>query len=263
MDCSVDYHKAALRHYHSIRGKYGLEAVATCVLHDCREGFIRGRKADPDNLKPSGNHFSYPPTQHCNSYGRANIPGYPVFYAGETPEIIAEEIKLENGDWVHLAIFYTPQPVKMEALLLLHDEYKSDTVWSGHRDEVREYIKSKPDDFGKRPLVWDRIQSSALQFREDDYRDTSVISHFWLYEKNIDVVVYPSVRKNSLCNFALAPRFVDEYLKLYRVFTCLWDDGKLQAHYTGHLDDKKIIWNDFSQTDYEQWHAGFNFLTTP
>jgi hypothetical protein len=92
-----NHHEAAIQRYHKIRLKYGLEAISTCVLSNTRVGFIRGRKADPMKLKPPENHFSYPPAEYCKTYGRANIPGFPVFYAGETPETIADEIRLENG----------------------------------------------------------------------------------------------------------------------------------------------------------------------
>lgn len=263
MDSFNEHHQAAVAHYHSIRLKYGLEAATTVTLHESREGFIRGRKANPQYLKPIENHFSYPPAQYCNLHGRANIPGFPVFYAGETPETIAEEIRLQNGDWLHLAVFYTPSPVKLEALLLLHDAYNSDSMWSQYRDEMREHIKNNPNDFGKKALAWERIQSSALQFRVEDYRDTSAISHFWLYEKAIDAIVYPSVKKDAYCNFALAPSFVDRSLELYRVYTCLWVDEKLQAHYTGRIENGRVAWNDFSQEDYDQWHSGFSSLTSP
>ncbi len=257
-----DYHESAVQLYHKIRVKYGLEAISTCVLNDTREGFIRGRKADPTKLKPPENHFSYPPSEYCKTYGRANIPGCPVFYAGETPEIIAEEIMLENGDWLHLSVFYTPKPVKMEALLLLHDEYNGISEWAGFRDEVREHINGNPANFGRTPLGWERIHNSALQFRVDNYRDTSSISHFWLYEKGIDAIVYPSIRNDSFCNFALSPTFVDKSLKMYRVYTCRWIDGQLEAHYSGHAgDDGIVIWKRFSPLDYDQWHAGFKFLT--
>ena len=63
-------------------------------------------------------------------------------------------------------------------------------------------------------------------------------------------------------NFALSPTFVDKSLKLYRVYTCRWIDGQLEAHFSGHVGDEGIlVWETFSQPDYDQWHAGFRFLT--
>lgn len=255
------YHDDAVQRYHAIREAYGLEAMVSCTLYDEKFGFIRGRRADSTTIKPLDNLFSYPPPEFCKSFGRANVPGFPVFYASDSVDVIADEVRLEDGDWIHVAVFFTPDPVTMEFLLLLHDGFSGDPEWAGLRDEIRNHISKHPDDFGRTPLVWDRIQNSALQFRLDNYQDTSAISHFWLYEKGVDAIVYPSIRNDNWCNFAVSPTFVDRHVKCYRVYACRWVGGQMEAHFTGTPDeDNKIAWSDFSSKDYDEWASGFESL---
>lgn len=49
--------------------------------------------------------LSYPPAEHCKSYGRCNKPGVPILYAGVGTELVFSEIGAKVGDIVGLLHF--------------------------------------------------------------------------------------------------------------------------------------------------------------
>ena len=252
-------HAEAIERYHSIKERSGLGNVPSVVVEG-KEIFFRGRVADPDNLTPVENHFSYPPRRFCSEYGRANIPSFPVFYAAESPVTIANELRLGPESWLHIAVFYMPARERIDRLLLIHDDFKSGRPWAKHRDDLKSYMFNLPDQSDPAE-EWRRLQETARQFRSDCYEGTSAISHFWLYHVGLDGVIYPSLRTDDFCNFAMHPRFVDRCLKLYCVHACFWTVDRLHLLHTGYpAAEGQLAWTPSTQAQADEWSQGFKAL---
>jgi RES domain len=260
-----EYHDRAIARYHDISEQCGLK-LAPSVLHpDNREVFFRGRIADTVNLTPRENRFSYPPQQYCTGYGRANIPYHPVFYAAQCAEVIANELRLDFNSWLHVAVFYTPRPVNIRRLLLVHDGFIAEGHWAKCRDSAKDDIirNTDPAAFTRQQIEdsWEQLERTALQFRTPNYEDTSAISHFWLYQAGLDGIVYPSLRNDDFCNFALHPAFVDNHLMLHCVHACYWKSEGLELHHIGYpASGNTLIWKKSTTADAAQWSDGYPAL---
>ena len=258
----LEYHRLAIAHYHSIRERAGFQIIPTVAMEGAKEVFFRGRIADPLNLTPPQNHFSYPPPQYCTGYGRANIPYHPVFYAGRSPQVIANELRIELNSWLHIGVFYSSRPTRITRLLLLHDGFTKQELWAKHRDTAQERILAEWKSADDPEVIWQRLQATALAFRGPNYQDTSAISHFWLYEVGLDGIVYPSLQNNDFCNYALSPSFVDTNLRLCCVHACFWRLDRLELHFIGFPtdDQQSLRWRETDATDVKDWLGGYPTL---
>ena len=261
MTSSTEHIAIAEMRYRKLAASGGLSALAARGHENIKLTFVRGRVADPKNLTPTENHFSYPPADRCVGYGRAHIPHHPVLYAGETPAVIVEELRIPPDSWLHLAIFYTPAPVNFEYLLLLHDFLSLENRWSAVRDELHHHLTEQGDLPEPVDRVWARMQEAAALFRGSDYADTSAIAHHWLYSKGLDAILYPSLRNDRWCNFALHPRFADR-LRQYCVLACRWTGSVFELHHTGRPNDTgQLHWEATSREDWQQFNSTYSHLS--
>lgn len=136
-----EYKLIAETKYKEIEEKYGLAVYGSRNHKDFKMVFARGRKADKNNLMPTENRFGYPPSKYCNELGRANYPKHPVMYAGESVKVVGSELGLNKDDWMHLAIYHTPEPIKFEYLLLLHDGINKENKWHKILGEFKQFMK--------------------------------------------------------------------------------------------------------------------------
>lgn len=256
------YRQIAETKYREIEKKYGLTVYGSRTHQSIRLVFARGRIADPENLTPLENQFGYPPVECCNEIGRAHYPRQPVMYVGESPNVIAAELRLTKNDWFHIAIFYTPRSVNFNYLLLLHEGMPDTNVWKKILLESKKhFMSSLPPKHSETPQqVWNRIQSAALCFRKNNYEETAAIAFHWLYVRGVDAILYPSIRTDDYCNFALSADFVDQHLALYRVHACRWLGENLEFHHTGKLEGKFLVWNKTSRGDWSDFENGYRSL---
>ncbi|MDP2877592.1 MAG: RES domain-containing protein [Holophaga sp.] len=262
MTSKAHYVATAEMRYRKLAENGGLSALAVRGHESIKLTFVRGRIADPTNLTPTENHFSYPPADKCGDYGRANIPHYPVLYAGETPAVIAEELGISPNSWLHLAIFYTPDPVNFEYLVLLHDMLSSENRWSTVREELHHHLTEQADLPAQVENVWSRMQEASALFRGPDYADTSAIAYHWLYTQGLDAILYPSARNDRWCNFALHPRFADR-LRQYCVLACHWTGSVFELHHTGRPSDTgQLRWEATTREDWQQFKSTYSHLTS-
>jgi len=257
-----DYRLLAEAKYKEIEEKYGLAVYGSRNHKDFKMVFARGRKADNENLMPTKDRFGYPASQDCNKLGRANYPKHPVMYTGESVKVIGSELGLKEDDWMHLAIYHTPDPIKFEYLLLLHDDINKKNKWHKILNEFKQFMKERhPTSHPESPeKVWQRIQSAAMAFRNNNYEETAAIAYHWLYARNIDAVLYPSLSSNDYCNFALNPNFVDNNLRLYRVHVCRWKGENIELHHTGYLESNSMVWRTTSRDDFNEFESGYSNL---
>lgn len=154
---------------------------------------------------------------------------------------------------------------KLVPSILHEDGFAADGYWAGCRNSVKEDIvkNTDPSSFSPDEIEdsWKRLQATALQFRTPNYEDTSAISHFWLYKVGLEGIVYPSLRNDDFCNYALHPSFVDGHLKLHCVHACFWRQDQLDLHYIGYpADHGTLTWRKSTSYDAVEWTNGYRAL---
>lgn len=163
-------------------------------------------------------------------------------------------------------MFYLPEPVDVKYLLLVHEDFSADRVWSRFRVELRDRVHaSTRGGLESGRSEWKKIQMAAQQFRGENYTDTSAITHYWLYEKKLDGVVYPSVRDDDYCNFALAPRFVEESVRFHCVHLCRWRDDRIELVKTATTGKRQgLVWEKSTIDDWSDFADSYrSLLETP
>jgi len=146
-----EYKLLAETKYKEIEEKYGLSVYGSRNHKNFKMVFARGRKADKNNLTPTENRFGYLPPKYCKELGRANYPEHPVMYAGESVKVIGSELGLNEDDWMHLAIYHTPEPIRFEYLLLLHDGINKENKWYKILGEFKRFMKASPHITSRKP----------------------------------------------------------------------------------------------------------------
>ena len=256
-----DLQEAATRRYHEIKDEYGLPHAASLRLEGARQAYLRLVVSNPTESASQRDCYSHPRPSDCRTHGRAHIPGHPVLYAGESPQVIIDELGVKAGTWIHIAVFYTPDPVDLTYLFLIHGGFSSDTRWAQYRDQLREHAQRPDQAANPVDISWRLLAKTALLFRTENYQDSSAIAYFWLYEKQLDGIVYPSLRNDEYCNFALSPRFVESSVALYCVHRCRWTGELIELSATGKpTNGGRIEWNAYNQQDWAEFDSGYRFL---
>ena len=250
------------QNYKEISIRFGLDVFVGRQHSTMKMIFMRGKKIHKNNITPVENHFSYPPSDFCKVLGRANYPNYPVFYAGESGSVICDEVEIIEDELFHLGIFRTKESVSLNCVLFLHDELNDMNGWKNVLTESKKYVRDQvsSEKFGS---VWSKIQEASNIFRLDrsKYDLTATIAYEWIYNKGMDAIIYPSVRNDNFCNFALNPKFVDDNLELYKVLLCKRkNDDNLAFLKKGMYIDNEMVWSVFDEDDYNEYISLYKHL---
>lgn len=198
--------------------------------------------------------FSYPP-KNKTTQNRANIRGYPVFYASENAHTAIYEVGLKVGDEFYVAEWhYNTTHSNLQVLLLNVD--KENEFWYDMARSVMAKLDLSHKYFTKagRNTIKYLYENVGELFLHDNQNLTSVLAHHVLYENRnykgleLDSLIYPSIRKDrTSANFALHPDCVKSNLELKYVYR-----GKLDSKFTeganisiqkiGQVNNGRIYW---------------------
>ncbi|WP_460970883.1 RES domain-containing protein [Spirosoma migulaei] len=174
--------------------------------------------------------FSHPPFNNCKK-GRANIDGFPVFYAALSGDTALRELRnstnqpLQKGDIVYISSWEVDKDIKLAySQFIYNDEVKLGEMLSGLNKSNHEKIAhiSSPYTAGKRNAFKLLLEGlSNLFIGDKSYAASSFLSHHLLYEDRenfpirIEALLYPSVQAGlTNINFAIHPDFVKDHIKL-------------------------------------------------
>lgn len=176
------------------------------------------------------NTFSYYKKTEFVSIGRANIKANPVFYGSIDMDSAIRESKddIQPGQTLFVGKWKIKENVQYQVCNLIFE------IENSFLGEFPEKLnKDWHHKFSKRLNIYDNNKQEALiylhnklgsYFLEDDYRKSSFISHYLLYEQIEngpfipDMIWYPSKKSNfTSYNFAIAPHFVDDNMELVEV----------------------------------------------
>ncbi|HYG50850.1 MAG TPA: hypothetical protein VD905_08095 [Flavobacteriales bacterium] len=227
---------------------------------------FRGR--DKRTLKKGENickvrSFSYP--KQSMNYGRAHIPGYPVFYGADSVNTVFCEMKgAKPNDEFYIARWnFDISKLNVDQItlnVLLSGNTSKENPWGMALAKAR---LPYDDDYtiteeNKKALVYLNEEVCRLFVEKGDkfYPLTSFIAHKQLYAADkttrrliFPFLIYPSVEDGGdSCNFAVHPKFVDDFLRLktiYHVKLLEWTDSgpKVEIIKMGYSNDNEnILW---------------------
>ncbi|MEZ4961697.1 MAG: RES family NAD+ phosphorylase [Saprospiraceae bacterium] len=202
--------------------------------------FYRIRATDEIKNRALRSEYSYPPS-NIPSHQRANLPGYPVFYAADSPgTALFEVLRMDSyehniGKSYCLSVWEMSDEKGFIFSNLMYDGLPENSPFIS----FSKYPKDKePKEFDEwftneqKEGFFELMKFYSRIFQNDTkYVISSFIAHQHLYNLKgphgfrSDVLIYPSIQldKNSL-NFAIHPNFVDERLKLRTIYELEFKD---------------------------------------
>lgn len=237
--------------------------------------FYRVRPFDEFKNIRLRNEYSYPPAI-IPSHQRANLPGYPVFYASDFPltaviEVIRTHKNLSEIKDRYFCLSVWKVTGDQSAVLapLLYDGIPTDNPLY----EFGQYTKGQEPEELKSLFTPDQIagMEEMLKFysrvfqNDDQYTISSFIGHRHLYNDvdapdnqpelqfRGDILIYPSIRldKRSI-NYAIHPNFADERMTLSSIYKIriknFIEENSFLSGFTfdlaayAHNDKGRIIW---------------------
>ncbi len=222
---------------------------------------IEDIKNDNYLLKKS---FSYPP-KDITQLNRANLNGFPVFYAASN--ILVAEIEMKkNENLIYISCW------KSKKILNIIPFINSITSLSDAAKEVNENINNSflvrfGPEIKKSYEILDNFnqkQFSKIITNPNDYKYSAWNSHRYLYELrdkiNVDAIGYPTILNETKgTNFAIHPEFVDNHMELECVFLMSRHIRKQNNVISGVRNPLKIgipendviVWRSLNKTEIE------------
>lgn len=211
--------------------------------------------------------FSYPSPCFCSRNGRANLKNKSVFYCADIKETALAESNLEKNDVAYLSIWKIACDREANYTAYLPTNIPDKNVWYSKALQLYTQSISHTEKYGKEKAKHLEVLYSffsAIFVKESKpYSLTSWIANNMLYDYDVvDFIIYPSFATSQYsCNMAFHPNFVDNHLKLDRVFKLLitnveQDTIRFLVTQTGKVRQTSIIWNDTTEEDINEHFFG-------
>ncbi len=196
--------------------------------NDLELKFFRARPADEIMDIHSINEYSYPPKELAKK-NRANLPGYPVFYASNNlSTALLETIRNNHPETKERKYCVSVWTLKESKGLIItpflygniqDEDYEmlSETIL---RHKLPEVLKNTDyrNDIESFQKVINYFSDSFINDDEKNYSIASFIGHSHIYMPNklrTDILIYPSIQANKKnVNFAINPITVDTHMEM-------------------------------------------------
>lgn len=195
--------------------------------------------------KSQASSFSYPPAANCK-IGRANLAGFPVFYAALSGDTALREFRnmynepLREGDIVYISEWNYKKGTKATYSQFIYDE----TTVLG--EKIVDINVSNQKKLARISRIYSQEKKAAfkvliekigsLYISDKSYLKSSFLSHYLLYDDRptfpfrVNALIYPSVQAGFKgINYALHPEFVDQNVilkSIQKVSFISFEDGK-------------------------------------
>lgn len=227
-----------------------LGAIGTATeTREFEQWYFRVRPSVANETNPT--EFGAPPAKYTKSHGRCNLEGHPVFYGGEQLGIAILEANVKPGETAYLSLWRSRNNFPRYTMYGFTENVES--------ERLQFYVNTRMDTFRKslRGRPKDVIESfSALQqamadlFTCDSWAISAALSHWQIYENEMDGVEYPDTKNRQTYNFALNPNFAEK-LELWRVWFCRATDDFRRVDFArvGRPVGGKIAWSNCSSDE--------------
>lgn len=228
---------------------------------------LRGVRIDdgysfPNNIELS--RISYIPKDktHLASLGRCNKKGYPMYYAcvaNSISDVNApfSEIPAKEKEHINILLSHTSKDLNVR-FIGLYDYYSRGTKppFEVHSffEEVHQYYIDTHDKFLLSAIeLCDSFFCDILRRKGNDrlYEVTSILSDLYIDSKEVDGLIYPSVKTEGFPNVVIRPSSVDDKIlhKEVKIFLIKKDYGYSKYHAIEFNTIGKINGNDISWSD--------------
>lgn len=223
-------------------------------------GVVRARMVDEEREDISKlSIFGAPPSEFA-SLGRANLPGYPVFYGSFDGRTAMQEIKVPIGSKCFVSIWEFESDVPTVSAFLQHAEIKNDfsKIDLGRRKGFPSHLNRiyTPSSF------YSAMKLRSLLFTGDNEAISARLSHDIIFDgyAKSDGVLYPSVIDQFRCNVALHPEFVSRHMRCVMILQQIWSGAFIfRTVARGFPDGAKVEWKktgDWESDDIYRKYLG-------
>lgn len=173
----------------------------------------------------SRNELSYNP--FVNHYGRANIPGAPMFYGSmsigkcdlKTLRLLTalECGLIQDGQKITFGVWSTKSPIQVVIFPSTNNiPMRDNPVYNLYRIQAEVELKKASEYEEVIKFFSSEFCKEVREGEEDEYKITAVLSSLLMCDKAIDGIMYPSVKASGKYGFNLAikPESVDSKMIL-------------------------------------------------
>lgn len=243
---------------------------------NCKKSFISFFRVRPlddfINIDLIGEH-SYPPLNSVKM-NRCNFPGFPVFYcsnnAGTALMEVVKNIKdknkefciakwqvIESNENFHFESFLQIPLPEENQFSFFNDNY-SEKFNSAFRKSFNSDLTEE-----QKEGINEYLKYIASCFIQDyEYSISASLAHRTLYANHnfrTDIIIYPSVQSSFKgVNFALHPNFVENNLKLVRLYVCNFSEFdslknliKISTTKYAEVEKNVIVWRNIHPENIE------------
>jgi hypothetical protein len=208
--------------------------------------------------------FSYPNPCFCKDNGRANLRNKSVFYCADAFITAFVETKPKVGDIGYLSIWDIHCDRDVNYTAFFPSSMPEKNVWNKTATEYQkkmvDHAKESGNDKSKQLEELFEFTSNIFIKETSPYSLTSWIANSMLYDYyGVDFIVYPSFATNNItCNIAFHPNFVDNYVKLSKIYkyviTEMGDgNGSYSIKEVGKVFLTNIQWSEPTEEDIKEY----------
>ena len=214
---------------------------------------------------------SYPPID-LTRMGRCNFPKYPVFYGSDNAMTALIEVARNTSNPNKKYFISKWEILSPEETLIfqtfLQTELPEENLYKIFQKEIKEKINEpfeksfneKLDPVREKGLIKYLSYLDSSFIRDNDYSLSASLAYRTLYAEHnyrTDILMYPSVQtKFQGVNLAIQPNFVENYLKLNRIYEVSLenynsDQGSVSIsfHKYGIVEKNVVMWKNIAPDD--------------
>ena len=190
------------------------------------------------------------PESKDSKLGRANLQGFPVFYASLNPQTAIDEANLTDDEEFYLSKWKVIN--HLSAFKFILDSKKRNGFLESSTIKDLNRLLQSSSLIEKENFIYKQKKITDLftEVNNNQYKISSKIAHFYIYSElfqNTPSIVYPSVKKlKDEYNFAIHPNFVKDKneFQLQSVQKLKKNKGEKNFTFssTGLCENDKINW---------------------
>lgn len=175
------------------------------------------------------NHIKYPPPHKVEKYGRCNLPGQSILYAGFLKPTILNELKPDSGDMITTSLWKVKDEQKMFYCPVFLNQ-PTDGTSNIRSYQIRHFFEKKIENNSAEEkelvrfmsqFVADAFSKNVTSNNDLDYFLSAYFSNIIFSEMQygrVEAICYPSVQeKLSFENIAIKPDVFDRKYELQEV----------------------------------------------